>query len=134
MPSTVTEVVNSHHVLVGDFASQQQFAFEARRHFLGQRRVGDLGTDHLESNGNAELLVPGLVDGSHAADAENVQDLVATPERLADGEWTGLVGTLRCSPRSSRAGDRSFLVVASAQHRLGVVATARQQGRVIVDA
>ena len=41
---------------------------------------GDFRPDDLERDGDAELGVPRLVDGAHAADAEQAHDVVARTE------------------------------------------------------
>ena len=53
----------------------------------GRRRVrADLRPDDLQRDGDAELVIPRLVDRAHAADAEQPDDVVAGTERLAGGE------------------------------------------------
>ena len=45
------------------------------------RRIrGDLGTDDLQRDRDAELVVPRLIDGAHAADAEQANDVIARAE------------------------------------------------------
>ena len=63
-----------------------------RRSMSGRRRRirGRLGPDHLERDGDAELLIPGLVDGAHAAHAEQLDDVIARAERLAHRERAGI--------------------------------------------
>ena len=43
-----------------------------------------LGPDHLERDRDFELLIPRLIDGAHAADAEQADDVVARAEVLTD--------------------------------------------------
>ena len=40
-------------------------------------------TDHFQRDGDAELLIPRLIDGAHAAHAEQLDDVIARAERLA---------------------------------------------------
>ena len=43
----------------------------------------DLRPDHLQRDGNAELVIPGLIDDAHAAGAERPDDVIAAAEGLA---------------------------------------------------
>ena len=92
------EVVNAHHVLVGDVPRQQQLALEALLEIARGRRVGHrLGADHLDRHDDGELFVPGLVNRTHPAHTE-LTDQVVTP-----AEWrAGLERGRRRSPRWNR--------------------------------
>ena len=59
------------------------------RRSISAARVGighHLRANHLDRDRDAELRIPGLIDGAHAADAEQPDDVIARTERLADGE------------------------------------------------
>ena len=81
----VAHVVHPHDVLVRDPAGEQQLLLEpalehARR--LGIR--GHLRANRLQGDDNLEDLVPGLVDRTHAAGAEQLENLVAETQLLPD--------------------------------------------------
>ena len=57
--------------------SRSRAACRIRRHF---------GTDDLQRHGDAERVVPSLIDGAHAAHAEQPDDVIARAERRADAE------------------------------------------------
>ncbi len=48
--------------------------------------AGDVAANHLQRDRDAQLRVPRVVDGAHAADAEQPDDVVAAAERLARRE------------------------------------------------
>ncbi len=67
----LSEVVNADDVLVRDLTREQQLVFEAAlQRFRGLRVRRRLGPDHLQRHGDFERLIPRLIDGAHAADAE----------------------------------------------------------------
>ena len=87
--------------------------------FRGSRRVRHhVGTNHFDRDGDAQLRIPRLIDGAHAADAEHSNDVIARPERLPRLErprrdarlWNGDVGRRRvdCSTRRSLEPRRRF--------------------------
>ena len=87
----LAEIVDADDVLVGDLAGEQQLALEALLERLrpppGRRGIGP---DDLDRDRDLEHLVPGLIDGAHAADAEQPDDVVAGAEILADAEVVAL--------------------------------------------
>ena len=79
----LAEVVNADDVLVGDLAREHQLALEALFELLRGGRVRlRRRTNHLDRHRDAELVVEGLVDGAHAAGAEQLQDRVARVDLL----------------------------------------------------
>ena len=79
----LAEVVNADDVLVGDLAREHQLALEA---LLELFRGGGVRlrrrTDHLDRHRHAQLVIERLVDGAHAAGAEQLQDRVARTDLL----------------------------------------------------
>ena len=72
----LAEVVNADDVLVGDLTGQQQLALESPLDLRsGAADPRSPRTDHLDRHGDAQLLVPRLVDDAHAADAEQTDDV-----------------------------------------------------------
>ena len=55
----------------------------------GDRIRGDLRPNDLDRDRHAQFRVPGLVDRAHAADAEDLDDVVPRPERLTDFQRSG---------------------------------------------
>ena len=105
----LAEVVDPHHVLVGDLAGQQQLPFEPPVELLGHDRVlRHLGADHLEGHRDIELVVPRLVDRAHAAETEQLVDPIAGAEGLPEIQRTGVLRRHRRDrgrcPNSSRPG------------------------------
>src|SRR5262245_64895528 len=87
----LTEVVNAHDVGVCDLPGQQQLAFEATLQLPRRTRVArDFGSDDLQRNGDAELAIPRLVDGPHAAHAEQLGDAIPIPKSLPNTERPGV--------------------------------------------
>src|SRR5438105_769260 len=87
----LAEVVNADDVLVRDLPGEHQFALEAALDVGARGRIGhDLGTDHFDRDRDAKLRVPRVIDGAHAADAEEPDDVIARAERLAGRERTGI--------------------------------------------
>ena len=67
------------------------------------------GADHLDRHGDAELVIEGLVDGAHAAGAEQLQDRVARADLLAGLERSiagahAAAAATGCRARSTDAG------------------------------
>ena len=81
----LAEIVNPDDVLVGDLPGEQQLALESAFDFLRRLRVGreNLRSNHLDGHRDAQLRIPGLIHGPHAAHAELPDDVVAAPERLS---------------------------------------------------
>ena len=73
-----------------------------RRSILGRSRWirHDLGADHLDRDGDAELRVPRLIDRAHAADAEHADDVIAGPECLAGRERAAVGECVRVGERT----------------------------------
>ena len=72
----LAEVVNADDVLVRDLPREQQLLLEAALDLV--RRVAvlrDLRADDLQRDGDVEFGVPRLIDGAHAADAEQSKDV-----------------------------------------------------------
>ncbi len=85
------EIVNADHVPVGDLAGQDQFLFEPALHFLGGKGISRcFGTNDLERHTLRQLRIPDLIDGAHAANAKDFDDVITGSERLADREGTGI--------------------------------------------
>ena len=81
------EVVDAHHVRVGDQAREQQLLFETALDLRGRLRVFGRGApNHLQCQRNFEFRVPGLVDGAHAAHAEHLDDVVSAAEGCTNRE------------------------------------------------
>ncbi len=79
----LAEVVDADDVLVGDLARQHELALEALLELLRRGRVRLRGrTDHLDRHRDAELVIERLIDGAHAAGAEQLQDRVARVDLL----------------------------------------------------
>jgi len=81
----LANVVDADHVPVGDLAGKQQLALEPPFDVLCNDGVRHgLRTDDLDRNRYVQLLIPRLVDRSHAARPEQADDAVAGAEVLAD--------------------------------------------------
>ena len=105
----LADVVDADDVLVRDLAGEQQLLLEPLlEHAGGQRIGGHFGTDGLQRHRDAELGVPGLVDGAHAARAQQLDDVIALAEVLAD-EIRGQLAEAawRLAGASARSGSRS---------------------------
>ena len=84
----LAEIVDADDVLVGDLPCEYELLLEAALHLARCARVaGRLRPNDLERDADAQLGIPCVVHGAHAADAEHADDVVA-PERLADSERT----------------------------------------------
>ena len=89
----LAEIVDADDVFVRDLTGEQQFLLEAFFGFSRSAAATRVGANHFQRDGDAELRVPCLVDRSHAADAEHLDDVVSRAERLsnlerADGQHT----------------------------------------------
>ena len=94
--------MDAHDVLVRHLTREQQLALEAALDLLCGARVGeDLGSNHLDGHRHAQLGVPGLIDGAHAADAETTDDVVSRTEGLSGLEGAGIEGRRRVSASGS---------------------------------
>ena len=86
----VAEIVNAHDVLVRHLSREEELALETP--LERGRRLGiacDVGTDHFQRDGNAELGIPRVVHRAHSADAEQTDDGIARPDHLPGGEQPG---------------------------------------------
>ena len=103
----LAEVVDANDVLVRDLTREQQLALEAALD-VGQRRGVDAVTPNdLHRDRDAEHLVPGLVDHTHAAGAQFPDDAVAHPEGVAGAKARGAcVGGRRRLSEAGLAGVR----------------------------
>ena len=102
---------------MSDLAGEQQLLLEAPlQHARSVGIGGDFRANDLQRDNDAELLVPGLVDGAHAAHAELPDDLIAAAEGIAGGDWFGprLAPERRPLAQARRVGIRLFT-------RLGLV-------------
>ena len=80
----LAQVVNPHDVLVGHFAGQQQLALEPLIQLGGHLRIGGrLRADDLDGHDDLELGVPSLVDGAHAAEPQQLDDVISVAEVLS---------------------------------------------------
>ena len=83
-PAIFANVVNADDVLVGDLAGEHELALEAQ---LEIARGGGIrlrpGANHLDGHRDAELVIERLVDGAHAAGAEQPDDRVARADLVA---------------------------------------------------
>ncbi len=125
----LAEVVNADDVPVSDLPGEQQLALEPLLDLpRGGRVRHGLRADDLDRNRDFQLLVPRLVDRSHAASAEQADDVVAAAELLADMEWAGRgEGLVAGSTRRARGGNRGCVAgVAEARRD---VATRRLRAR-----
>ena len=79
----LAEVVDADDVLVRDLAGQHQLALESQLEIFrrGGVRLRE-GSNHLDRNRHAELVIECLVHGAHAAGAEQFQDRVARSDLL----------------------------------------------------
>ena len=95
----LAEVVNADDVLVGDLAREHELALEALLELLRGGRIRLRGrADHLDRDRDAELVIERLVDGAHAAGAEQLDDRVARADLLA-GLKRSVAGAHRRSRR-----------------------------------
>ena len=103
----LAELVNADDVLVRDLARQQELLLEAALEHRGRRGVrGHFRPDHLERDDDAELGVPRLVDGPHAADAEQADDVIAGAEWLPGSQRAGWPVGPVAGAAACRAGSR----------------------------
>ena len=78
------QVVDAHHVLVGDAAREDELLLQA------QDGVGvAFGAQGLEGDDLVELAIAGLVDAAHASFAQDAQDLVPAGEHAAQRALAG---------------------------------------------
>ena len=115
--------MDAHDVLVGDLAREQQLALEAPFEILGLTWIAALIglQDDLQRHGHAELLVPRLVDRTHAAGAEQTDDVVAAGDESAAREGRG-----QPPRRTGRAESRSRIVGGHRHGHVGVLRGGRE--------
>src|SRR5207244_7637506 len=75
------DVVDADDVLVRHLAGEEQFLLQPVLG-LGRRAFLRIGANHLQRDRDAELGIPRLVDGAHAADAEQLDDVIPRTNRL----------------------------------------------------
>ena len=84
----VAEIVNADDVPVRDLPREQQLALETALDFGRRLWIGHhLRANDLEGNRHRKLRIPGLIDGAHAADAQQPDDVISTTEALPNREW-----------------------------------------------
>ncbi|HMF97670.1 MAG TPA: hypothetical protein VKE96_25400 [Vicinamibacterales bacterium] len=98
------DVVNADHVLVGDLASEQQLVLEALLRLGRGRSLSLVSADQFQRDCDIQLRVPRLVDGTHPADAKQLDDVIPRAERLAHAKWTD--GRARIGRRHAHPGRR----------------------------
>ena len=74
------QVENANDISMCHLARQDEFLLEATENL---RMTGEFRTDHLDGDGAIHFAVPRLIHGSHAAFAEDLQNLVAAGEDVA---------------------------------------------------
>ena len=80
----LAEIVDADDVLVGHLTSEQQFTLESPLHLGGHARIGHhIRPDHLDRDCDAELGIPGLIDGAHTAHTERANDVITRAENLS---------------------------------------------------
>src|SRR5215468_4572987 len=78
------EVENSHYVFVSYIAGENQFLLEP----LQDARIrSQFRPDHLERNGAVEFLVACLVNRTHAALPQDLQNLIASADQRSGSEY-----------------------------------------------
>ena len=131
-----SEVVNADDVLVRDLTGEEQLLLEAPLDVLrGGRIPRDFRPNDFEGDRDLELLVIGLIDRAHAADAELTQDVIPRSELLPGGERsegrrrasasrggeTGGISGLLHRWRAAEHGFGGLLHRLPAEHGFGVV-------------
>src|SRR5579864_43377 len=74
---SLAEIEDANHVAVGDLPGEYEFLLETLENF---GITGEFRPDDFEGNDAVEFEVFGLVYGTHAAFAENLQNLVAVSD------------------------------------------------------
>src|ERR1700757_1348407 len=90
-PTGLTKVEDANYVSICNLAGEDQFLLEPLKDF---GIAGEFGPDHLEGDNAAQFEVFRFVDGTHAAFAESLQDLIAASDdcpglKQRGGESTG---------------------------------------------
>ena len=79
----VAEIVDANDILVSDLMGEQEFLLESRQ----DRCIGgEFRPDQFQSHGTVKFPVVGFVDGAHPALTQQLQDLVAATQHIADLE------------------------------------------------
>ena len=74
----LADVVDADDIAMGDLPRELRLTLETTLEVVAGAGVGAFAErDGLDGDGDAELVVPGLVDGAHAAAAEHTEDRVA---------------------------------------------------------
>ena len=98
------EVEHGHRVRMVELARRARFGHEAQGRVLVRK---EMGVDDFDGDGTAEGALLGTVDAPHAADADEVEDVVAARQRLADE----LVGGVHADGAHREAAGRAVLVL-----------------------
>ena len=91
-PLGLSQVEDANDVAVGNFASQDQFLFEAAQDF---RIAGEVSADQLESYEASELGVARLINGAHSALAEQCEDFITLGQQCSYKLFTLGIGGVR---------------------------------------
>ena len=75
-----TQVVDTNHIAVGDLGGEDQFLLEAVKNGVVASQVRAY---HLEGDETVELNIFRLINGAHAAFAQQAQNLVALGQQVA---------------------------------------------------
>ena len=80
---SLAEVVDAHYILVGDLPGKNQFLLEPSQNLA----IGcEFWPNDLERDKSVHLVVPRLVDGSHAAFPELLQYFVAPAQNFIEAQ------------------------------------------------
>ncbi len=87
----LAQVMNAHDVLVSHLTGEQQFTLESLIELGSHLRVGtDLRADYLERHQDPQDDVPSLIDSAHSPQTEQLDDVVALAEFLAELQGTAV--------------------------------------------
>ena len=102
---SIAQIVNTDDIPVGYLAGEQKFLFESGE----DRGIGrQFRPDQLQGHKPVKFPVPRLVHGPHPALAEQLQDLIAAPQHVADlQDWGARLET--GGSAAGRAGSRSYV-------------------------
>ena len=82
-PLCFPEIIDTHHIAVGDLGSEDQFLFEAVE---DGAITGQVGTNHLERDHAAQLNISRFVNRAHAAFAQQAQHFITLSQQVAGSE------------------------------------------------
>ena len=101
----LAEIMNADDVLVGHLTRQHQFALESAFDFGTRGGIrGDLPANHFDRDRHPQFAVPGLVDRTHATDAEHADHVVSVAEALPDCQRAAVHRTRSSGARNRQAG------------------------------